>query len=273
VNDPEVMIYQVAFPRGTHTSRFLVFLPTKPAKPKLPCVFAAPSSTAPLYGQTIDEENVAYWHYVNYAKAGYAVIAYDIDGYIDQIDRINETTLITQPDKLVIDSLKAYKASDAGVLNAKLAIDYAVARLPQIDPEAMYVAGAGAGGTTSLMVAATDKRIKAAIAYSPTTDVPKQHSSLIETISKAVPGYKDFIDRNSPHRNIEKMNKPIFIFHDDRSTKTSLEDTTNFVELVKKKNPSISLTHDQDREFPSGDDMTSTSINQAIEWLNTQQPK
>ena len=272
-NDPNVIVYQVAFPRGTHVSRLLVFLPTKSAKTKFPCVFVAPSATAPLYGQTIDEETLIYWNYINYANAGYAVIAYDIDGYIDQIDRINETTLVTQPDKLVIDSLRAYKASDAGVLNAKLAIDYAVARLPQIDPDAMYVAGAGAGGTTSLMVAATDKRIKAAIAYSPTTDVPKQYSSLVETISKAVPGYKDFIDRSSPHRNIEKMNKPIFIFHDDRSTKTSLEDTTNFVELVKKNNPLISLTHDQDKEFPSGDDMTSTSINQAIEWLNSQQKK
>jgi dienelactone hydrolase len=272
-NDPEVMVYQVAFPRGTYVSRFLVFLPTKPAKPKLPCLFIAPSATAPLYGQTIDEETVVYWHYINYAKAGYAVIAYDVDGYIDQIGRINETTLGTQPDKIVINSLKAYKASDAGVLNAKLAIDYAVARLPQIDPDAMYTAGSGAGGTISLMVAATDKRIKAAIAYSPTTDVPKQYSSLVETISKAVPGYKDFIDRSSPHRNIEKMNKPIFIFHDDRLTTASLEDTTNFVALVKKNNPLISLTHDQDKEFPNGDGMTSTSINQAIEWLNSQQKK
>jgi dienelactone hydrolase len=270
-NDPEVMVYQVAFPRGTHVSRFLVFMPTQPAKAKLPCIFVAPSATAPLYGQTIDEETVVYWRYINYAKAGYAVIAYDIDGYIDQIGRINEATLVTQPDKLVISSLKAYKASDAGVLNAKLAIDYAVARLPQIDPDAMYVAGAGAGGTTSLMVAATDKRIKAAIAYSPTIDIPKQYSSLVETISKTVPGYKDFIDRSSPHRNIEKMNKPIFIFHDDRLTETSLEDTTNFVALVKKNNPSISLTHDRDKEFPNGDDMTSTSIKQSIEWLNTQQ--
>jgi dienelactone hydrolase len=272
-NDPEVMVYQVAFPRGTHVSRLVVFLPTKSAKPKLPCVFVAPSATAPLYGQTIDDETLVYHHYINYAKAGYAVIGYDIDGYIDQIDRINETTLVTQPDKLVISSLKAYKASDAGVLNAKLAIDYAVARLPQIDPDAMYTVGAGAGGTTSLMVAATDSRIKAAIAYSPTIDVPKQYSSLVETISKAVPGYKDFIDRSSPHRNIEKMNKPIFIFHDDRLKETSLEDTTNFVALVKKNNSLISLTHDQDKEFPSGDDMTSTSINQAIEWLNTQQKK
>ena len=106
-NDPDVMVYQVAFPRGTHVSRLLVFLPTKSAKPKLPCVFVAPSATAPLYGQTIDEETVVYWHYINYANAGYAVIAYDIDGYIDQIDRINETTLVTQPDKLVINSLRA----------------------------------------------------------------------------------------------------------------------------------------------------------------------
>uniref|UniRef100_UPI00286E9563 hypothetical protein n=1 Tax=Chamaesiphon sp. VAR_69_metabat_338 TaxID=2964704 RepID=UPI00286E9563 len=137
-NDPEVMVYQVKFPRRTYSSRFVVFLPTHPAKPKLPCIFVAPSATAPLYGQTIDEENMVYWNYMNYAKAGYAVIAHDVDGYIDEVGRISNPL-----NPLVLDSLKAYKASDAGVLNAKLAIDYAVARIPQIDPNAMYTAGTG----------------------------------------------------------------------------------------------------------------------------------
>jgi dienelactone hydrolase len=262
-NDPEVMVYHVKFPRRTYSSRLVVFLPTHPAKPKLPCIFVAPSATAPLYGQTIDEETMVYGNYINYAKAGYAVVAHDVDGYIDEVGHISDP-----PSAMVIDSLKAFKASDAGVLNAKLAIDYAVARIPQIDPNAMYVAGTGSGGTIALMVAATDPRIKAAIAYSPITNLPGKHAALVETISKSVPGYKEFIDRSSPHNQIDKMKKPLFVFHNDRSTETSLADTTSFVESVQKNNSLVSFTHGQDQNLTNGDYL---SIKQAIEWLNTQQ--
>lgn len=273
-NDPEVMQYQVAFPRGTHGSKFLIFLPTKPAKPKLPCIFVAASGTepsAPFAGKALDETIIT-TNNINYAKAGYAVIVYDVDGDVGDINIINSIESFDDRRKrLFVDFIKAYKASDAGVLNAKLAIDYAVARIPQIDPNAMYTAGTGAGGTISLMVAATDKRIKAAIAYSPYTNLPGKHTSLVETVSKSVPGYKEFIDRSSPHNNIDKMTKPIFIFHDERLSDISLEDTTNFVELVKKKNPSISLIHERDNDFADGDRMSSSSLKQSISWLNNQQ--
>jgi dienelactone hydrolase len=265
-NDPEVMVYHVEFPRRTHTSRLVVFLPTRPAKPKLPCVFVAPSATAPLYGQTIDKETMVYWNYISYAKAGYAVVAHDVDGYIDEVGRLSEPLT-----PAVINSLKAYKASDAGVLNAKLAIDYAVARIPQIDPNAMYVAGSGSGGTIALLVAATDTRIKGAIAYSPITHLPGKHAALVEMISKSVPGYKEFIDRSSPHNQIEKMKKPMFIFHEDRSTETSLTDTTSFVESVQKNNSSVSFTHGQNEGLAAGDYLP--NIKQAIEWLDSQQKK
>ncbi len=272
-NDPEVMQYQVVFPRGIYPSKFIVFLPTHPAKPKLPCIFVAASGTepsAPFAGRTLEEMNTG--DFVKYAKAGYAVIAYDVDGAVGDINVINRAESFDARQKqILIYLIKAYKASDAGVLNAKLAIDYAVARIPQIDPNAMYTAGTGSGGTISLMVAATDKRIKAAIAFSPVTTLPGQYSTLVETVSKSVPGYKEFIDRSSPHNNIDKMTKPIFIFHDDRLTTISLADTTNFVELVKKNNSSVFFTHELDRDFRTGDDMLSSSLKQSIEWLNTQQ--
>jgi dienelactone hydrolase len=272
LNDPEVMRYQVAFPRGIFISKFIVFLPTNPTKAKIPCVFIAASgteSTAPFSGRSLEEMDVM--NPVNFAKAGYAVVAYDVDGDIGSIDIIDRVESFEErKKKILINLIKAYKASDAGVLNAKLAIDYTVARIPQIDPNAMYVAGTGSGGTISLMVAATDKRIKAAIANSPYTNLPGKYSSLMETVSKSVPGYKEFIDRSSPHNNIEKMTKPIFIFHDDRLSDISLEDTTNFVSSVKQKNPAISLTHDRDKNFVVGSSMSSSSIQQSIEWLNSQ---
>ncbi len=266
-NDPEVMEYQVSFPRGTHISKFLVYLPTQPTKPKLPCILIAPSGRAPLYGQTL--EQMSQWEYRHYAKAGYAVIAYDVDGAIEQMSEANQTALLMQPNQTVTARLRAYKAADGGVLNAKLAIDYAIARIPQIDPNAIYTAGSGSGGTLALMVAATDKRVKGAIAYTPVTNIPKKFPNLIDNISKVVPKYSESIEKFSPYQNAAKITKPLFIFQDDISTVNSIEDTNEFVELVSKSNTSVTFAHAPVTPFFRSD-LPSEGVKKAIEWLNNQ---
>jgi dienelactone hydrolase len=260
--------YQVAFPRGNdRASRFLVYLPNNPNGAKLPCVFIAPSGTTPLYGRNL--EQFQQWDYTPFISAGYAVVLYDVDGDIEHMSEVNEATLLNQPSKIVTARLKAYKASDAGVLNAKLAIDYAIARIPQIDPNLIYTAGYGAGGTLSLMVAATDSRVKGAISFTPVTDLPKNFSTYIDNISTAVPGYKEFIQRSSPYDNASKMTKPLFIFHNEASTVNSLEDTNKFVELASKTNSAVTYVHAQ--EAPQTRyDVPLTSVKQSIEWLNNQ---
>ena len=218
--EPGMTKYQVVFPRGdTHPSRMWVYLPSTSANAKVPCVFIAAPRHSPLYGAALNYETTTSSEHYPYVSAGYAVIAYDIDGDIDDINEVNQSKLLVRPSKLITKRLKAYKAADAGVLNAKLAIDYAVTRIPQIDPNALYTSGAGAGGTTALMVAATDKRIKGAIAYTPITNLPKKYPDVIEDIVKVVPGYQEFIEQSSPDRNAVKMTKPLFIFHDDGNPK------------------------------------------------------
>ena len=260
--------YQVAFPRGNaRVSGFVVYLPTNPAKPKLPCLFMSPSGTTPLYGRTLAQGTA--WDYIPYVLAGYAVVVYDVDGAIDDMSKVNEAPLLRQPDGTVVTNLKAYKAADAGVLNAKLAIDYAIAKIPQIDPNSIYTAGSGAGGTLSLMVAATDKRVKGAISYTPVTDLPKKYPAYIDNISRVLPGYQEFIQRSSPYENAAKMTKPMFIFHDDASDLNSVEDTNKFVELVGKTNSSVTYSHGQEPKQVRYN-VPPISVTQAIEWLNTQ---
>ncbi len=260
--------YQVVFPRGgDRSSRLLVYLPTNPVKPKVPCLFMAPSGTTPLYGRTLARVNTR--DYTPYVSAGYAVVVYDVDGDIDQMSELNESALLHQPTPLVTKRLKAYKAADAGVLNAKLAIDYAIARIPQIDPNLIYTAGSGAGGTLSLMVAATDKRVKGAISYTPVTDLSKKFPIYIDSISQALPGYKEFIQRSSPADNAPQMTKPLFIFHEEASSLNALEDTNKFVELVGKTNKSVTYTHAPEPQQMSYN-RPPNSVIQAIEWLNTQ---
>jgi hypothetical protein len=270
MNDDRVTEYQVAFHRGTHMSGFMIYLPTHPTKQKLPCIFVAPSGTTPLYGQRLEPMNRP--EYIHYVEAGYAVIAYDVDGVIPDMSAANEAPLLRNPDKIVTDRLKSYKAADGGILNTKLAIDYAIARMPQIDPNAIYTAGSGSGGTIALMAAATDQRIKGAIAFTPVTDISKKFPHLIENISKVVSRYPEAIERFSPYQNTTKIAKPLFIFQDDGSTINSVEDTNSFVELVSKSNPSVTFFHAP--VVPSfRSDIPPTGIQQAIEWLDSQQKK
>ncbi|WP_310489482.1 hypothetical protein, partial [Chamaesiphon sp. VAR_69_metabat_338] len=269
MNDAEVIEYQVVFNRGTHMSGFFIYIPTHPAKSKIPCIFVAPSGTTPLYGQKL--EPMRREEYIEYIKAGYAVMAYDVDGAIQDMSKANEEPLLRDPDKIVTYRLKEHKASDGGVLNTKLAIDYAIARIPQIDPNAIYTGGTGSGGTIALMAAAADNRVKGAIVFNPVTDIPKKFPRLIENISKVVTRYPEAIERFSPYQNALKINKPLFIFQDDISTMNSAEDTNSFIELVSKSNSAVTFFH-----TPVPPDFRYTiqppaGNKQSIEWLNSQQ--
>jgi hypothetical protein len=267
-NDGDVTSSYVTFPRGTHVSGFVVYLPTHPAKAKIPCIFIAPSGTTPLYGQKLTP--LGGGEYRHYVKAGYAVITHDVDGAIEDMSKINEVPILTNPDKVTIARLKAYKAADGGVLNAKLAIDYAFAKIPQLDPNAIYTAGYGSGGTIALMTAVADKRVKGAIAFTPVTDIPKKFPSLIDNIAKAVPGYLEAIERFSPYQNAAKITKPLFIFQDDGSTVNLSADTNSFIESVSKSNSAVTFFHAtvvQNFQYnipPSG-------VQESIDWLNAQQ--
>jgi hypothetical protein len=267
-NDGDTAVSYVTFPRGTHVSGFVAYLPTNPAKAKIPCIFIAPSGTTPLYGQKLMP--LSGGEYRHYVKAGYAVITHDVDGAIEDMSKINEVPILTNPEKVTIARLKAYKAADGGVLNAKLAIDYALAKIPQIDPQAIYTAGSGSGGTIALMTAVADKRVKGAIAFTPVTDIPKKFPSLIDNIAKAVPGYLEAIERFSPYQNAAKITKPLFIFQDDGSTVNLSADTNSFIESVSKSNPAVTFFHAtvvQNFQYnipPSG-------VQESIDWLNAQQ--
>ena len=90
-------------------------------------------------------------------------------------------------------------ASDGGVANGKKAIDYATAKIPEIDPSRLYTAGHSSAGTVSLLMAGQDGRLRAAVAYAPCMDIEKFHGKkAITDIDKDMPGLAQFVRRTSP---------------------------------------------------------------------------
>src|SRR5205807_533217 len=94
-------------------------------------------------------------------RAGFALVAYAVDGAVPRKATPEED----------LAGYRAFAKAEAGLVNARLALAYALARVPALDPERVYTAGFSSGATLALLVASRDRRIKGCIAYNGVTDV------------------------------------------------------------------------------------------------------
>ncbi|HEY0657012.1 MAG TPA: prolyl oligopeptidase family serine peptidase, partial [Pyrinomonadaceae bacterium] len=146
------------------------------------------------------------------------------------------------------------------------ALSYALEKISSIDTERIYIAGHSSAATHSLLVAANDHRVKAAIAYAPPTDLEKRLAKVIEPFNEALPGFRDFIIQSSPKSNISKIKNPVFIFHATDDSVIPIEDTKTFVAELQKVNTNVTfVTVNEGNHYNS---MIKQGIPKAIEWLN-----
>jgi dipeptidyl aminopeptidase/acylaminoacyl peptidase len=192
--------------------RFWAYLPPgdHPAK-SLPCVFVAPAGTPFITGQRLGIDDRP--EHLPYVKAGFAVIAYELDG---------QRTVHT--DAALLAAISQFMAVHGGVDNAHTAVDYALVRMPEIDPERLYAAGHSSAANLALDVAAADPRIKACCAYAPCPDLRKRlKPRFVASVSQKLPEFGAFIDSASPSQHIDELKaKPVMLFTaaDDKNIPT-----------------------------------------------------
>jgi dipeptidyl aminopeptidase/acylaminoacyl peptidase len=201
--EPGILIHETAIAMPGGSIKVWVYLP-EGAKPKsLPCVFIAPAGGNMLAGVTLGDGDRP--EHLPYVKAGCAVVAYELEGPIG--DGVGTAT-----PEFKTASAK-FRESWAGLKDAKAAIDFALAKVPEVDPSRLFVAGHSSAGTTALLVAAFDTRLRGALAYMPSPSVGRFHGE--ETMAKleaAQPGIQDFALRSSPEALVSQMRVPLFIF-------------------------------------------------------------
>src|SRR5258708_698363 len=133
---PGVMLHEVALKPGGQGDLW-IYLPEKPASEKLPCVLIAPAGSNLLTGMKLDPGDSK--EHIPYAKAGVVVVAYAIDGHLDDRAHVKDADVLAAP--------KAFMDSDAGATNARAALDYALANVPNIDPKRIFSAGHSSAAT------------------------------------------------------------------------------------------------------------------------------
>jgi len=244
---------EVLLPETPAPARLWIYLPAAP-KGRIPAIFIAPAGSRMFHGMRLEQGDRP--EHLPYAQAGFAVVAYDVDGPLGRKPTDDEA----------IAAARAFRDAEAGVANARTAIDWAVANLPEVDANRLYVAGHSSAATLALLVAAEEPRIKACIAIAPPTDLRDYLSTrMIGWLSREIPGYDTFVTSASPVSHVDELTKPMFLFgaHDDSSV--SFDKTAEFAQETKRRNAAVAFVPVS--EGGHYDSMIQIGIPRAIDWL------
>src|SRR5262245_14545591 len=142
-----------------HGGWLYLYLPPGEHQPKsLPCVLIAPAGSTLLDGMDLGDGDTP--EHVPYVKAGCAVLAYELDGPCYDPTDFEEMK----------DAYKAFKDSRAGLVNGRNALEYLLAKVPEVDPARIYTAGHSSAASHALLFAAHEPRLAGAMAYAPAPD-------------------------------------------------------------------------------------------------------
>ena len=236
-----------------------VYLPPGNHGPgSLGCVLVAPAGTTLLTGSDLDDSDY-HDETLPYAKAGMAVVLYSLDGPIDDVE--------TAANAEVVAAYKKFSAACAGLVNGRNALEFVLARMPQVDANRIYTAGHSSAGTLSLLLAEHEPRVKACIAYAPATNLEKRMADLTadRQMVRLFPRLKDFIKQSSPLTHTAHLKCPVFLFHARDDSNVSWTDTQTFASRVGS-----ACTQPTTRFAGFGehyDSMILQGIPRAIDWL------
>lgn len=248
-----------------HSMAFRVYLPPTDAPDhSLPCVLVAPAGTNMLVGNDMDADDY-HAETLPYAEAGMAVIFYSLDGGVADLQNATDAQLKTGYIK--------FRAAYAGVVNGRNAFEYALTKMPQVDPKRIYTAGHSSAGSVSLLMAAHEPRLAGSVAYAPCTDVEALLADSVakRTVRSLLPDLKNFVKQSSPKTHANQIGCPVFFFQADDDRIVDVKESRDFVNRLRAAGKQVNF-----RKVPTGDhydSMVKQGIPAAITWLNKQNSK
>lgn len=217
-----------------------------------PCILIAPAGSTLMEGMALGEGDVD--EHTPYVQAGFVVVAYELDGHSDE-DPMGPNSNLTQ-----------FMAAQAGLVNARNALEYTLKNLEMVDPKRIYAAGHSSAGTMALLFAEHEPRLAGCIAYAPAVDVENRLPGVFrKVIETANPGANTFLAQSSPKRHISQLKCPTFLFVAEDDENVSAADIKKFHTDLQAAGGKSTL-----KTVPSGghyQPMIDAGIPAAIEWL------
>jgi dienelactone hydrolase len=201
----------------------------------LPCVFIAPAGTRMLYGSELgDGDNP---EHLPYARQGFAVLAYELSG--DMPEDHNGRITFGQ----LKGPVQQFLAADGGLANARTAVDFVLAKVPEVDSNQLFAAGHSSAATMALNAVEADHRFRAVAAYAPACDVVTRWGNDLPKLNRVAPGASDWAERLSPLRHVNDISCPVLLFHADDDTNVKTQDIEPYLSALQSAGKTVIFQH------------------------------
>lgn len=227
-------------PSGTH------------AEKSLPCYFLAAAGATMFTGRSLGEGDTPELR--PWAEAGFVAVGYELDGELNG-----------QTDAAFQRAMTEYEKSEAGLVNAGNAIEYVLQKLPEVDPQRLYTGGHSSAGSQSLLLAAFDQRIKAAISFNGVADKNEElRRDAGPEFNRMPPSLKRLLNKIDPGKYADQIQCPIFLFHTQEDANVSVSQSRNAYQRFKSRGLNVTLKIGNGGHYQP---MIDQGIPAAIQWL------
>ena len=145
-----------------HSGKLWLYLPDGDHAPKsLPCILIAGAGSNLITGMSLGDGDRA--EHLPYVRAGFAVLAYELDGMLPEPKPTDDAAFAPY--------IRSFVDAEAGLVNMRVAVEFATTRVPSIDPDRLFAVGHSSAATLALLVAENEPRIAACVAFAPVVDI------------------------------------------------------------------------------------------------------
>jgi dienelactone hydrolase len=234
-----------------------VYHPANMKEGAVPCVLIAAAGTRMFHGMDLGDGDVP--EHLPYVKAGFAVVAYGLSGPWPE-DPVTDAG--------VVKAITAFIQSQGGLNDAIAALQLAKEKHPFLNNSHVYAAGHSSAGVVSLNLAQKLPSLQGSIAYAPATDLEQRYGAkVIAQLNTGVPGFRKFVEENSPFRNAEQIRCPVLLFNALDDSKIPPATINAYLKRLQKAGKNVKHV-----EVPTGDhydSMLNEGIPQGIQWIKT----
>jgi acetyl esterase/lipase len=247
-------------PKPGHGGKLWLYLPSGQHTPRsLPCILIAGAGSNLITGMDLGDGDRP--EHLPHVRAGCAVLAYELDG------TLADKSTQSQNMHALARSSAAFLNAHAGLINARVAIEYATTRVPSIDPKRLYTVGHSSAATLALLVAENEPRIAGCVAFAPAVDITTHFPPAARrAIAQLVTGADEFFTRFNPRAGESKIGCPLFLFYADDDARFASE-VRELGARLQASGKQVTVSH----VVLGGhyDSMIHEGVPRAIEWLKS----
>lgn len=222
----------------------------------MPCIFMAPSGATSFTGKLHDHGD--HREFLPYVHAGYIVVTYDLDGDVN-LQRASALQLRK--------AFLKYEKSNAGLINARNAMNFALKSFPSVDPNRLYAVGHSSSGRQALLWAGFEPRIAACAVIAPEVVMSESEERELVSAVKLMPQrFTESLQQFMPTTHQKQIRCPVLIVHGEADQTIPAASSQKFVDALNEQGNSATYVPLANQDHFT---VVENANPIAIDWLNS----